>query len=110
MTRQTMMAPIGGELYQEVLDGQGKRILLTYNDLWMLIVCRDSLDRDWARAHQAAGLVADPAGKQALVEYLWELEQTLGELPEIPEEVKALHGQRAHHWFQSRPVLKERQW
>jgi hypothetical protein len=110
MSGQTLMAPLGGEIYQEVFDRQGNRIVLTYNDLWMLIVCRTSMDGDWIRARQAAGMVMDPSHKQNLAERLWELEQMLGGLPEIPPGVQTLHLQRAHHWFKGRPVLFDRQW
>jgi hypothetical protein len=110
MTSQTMMAPLGGEIYQEVFDRRGERIVLTYNDLWMIIVCRTSLDGDWVRARQAADMVLDASNKKALVERLWELDQLLGGLPEIPPSVQTLHLQRAHQWFKSRPILNDRQW
>ena len=110
MSRQTMMAPIGGELYQEVADRQGKRILLTYNDLWTIIVCRASFNSNWVQIRQAAKSVTDPTGKQAVIARLWELEKMLGALPEIPLDVQTLHGQRAQHWFKTRSVVKERQW
>ncbi|HEX2908225.1 MAG TPA: hypothetical protein VHO69_15245 [Phototrophicaceae bacterium] len=110
MTTKTIMGPLGGELYTELKDRRGNTITLTYNDLWMLIVCRTSQDGDWVRTRQAASMVADATNKRALAEHLWELDQTLGGLPEIPPTVLKLHVQRAHLWFNQRPVLQDRNW
>lgn len=110
MTTKTLMGPLGGEVYIDLKDRWGNTISLTYNDLWMLIVCRASQDGDWIRTRQAASLVADANNKRALAERLWELEQTLGGLPEIPPTVLKLHMQRAHIWFKQRPVLHDRNW
>jgi hypothetical protein len=100
----TLRRPLGGELYQRLTDGQGNAVELTYNDLWMLIICRTTLDGDWNRAREAAGMVPDPAHKQALVERLWKLEQALDGLPPIPEDVLKLNLHRAHQWFNQRHV------
>lgn len=110
MSTKTLARPLGGEIYQELKDRYGTPIVLTYNDLWMLIVCRTSLDGDWVKTRQAAGMVMDAAGKCAIAERLWELEQLLGGLPEIPPAVEMLHMQRAHQWFKGRPVVSEKRW
>lgn len=110
MSTKTMMGPLGGEIYTEVKDRRGNVIALTYNDLWMLIVCRISQDGDWVRTRQAASVVEDATNKRALVERLWELEQMLGGLPEIPPNVLKLHERRAHLWFTQRPVVNDRNW
>lgn len=110
MSTRTMMGPLGGEIYTELKDRRGNTIALTYNDLWMMIVCRMSQDGDWVRTRQAASQVVDATNKRALVERLWELEQTLGGLPDIPATVLKLHEQRAHLWFNQRPVLYDRNW
>ncbi len=110
MSTRTMMGPLGGEIYTEVKDRRGNKVCLTYNDLWLLIVCRATYDGDWVRMRQAASLVADAASKRALIDHLWELEQMLGSLPEVPPTVVKLHSQRAHLWFNQRPVLNDRNW
>lgn len=110
MDTETLARPLGGELYMEIQDRRGNPIILTYNDLWMLIVCRTSLDGDWVRTRQACTMVMDAAGKQAVADRLWELEQLVGGLPEIPPVVQTLHMQRAHQWFKARPVVHEKRW
>lgn len=107
MTTQTLIAPLGGEVYQELFDRQGNRITLTYNDLWMLIVCRTGLEGDWIRTRQLAMMTTDAVGKQEIAQRLWELDQILGGLPEIPRRVQKLHLHRAHQWFKSRPVIHQ---
>lgn len=110
MSTKTLATPLGGEIYQELKDRRGNVITLTYNDMWMLIVCRTSHDGDWIRTRQAASMVTDAANKRALAERLWELEQLLGGLPVIPPPVQTMHLHRAHQWFQSRPVQMEKRW
>jgi len=110
MTTKTLARPLGGEVYEELKDRHGNVIVLTYNDLWMLLVCRTSLDGDWVRTRQAASMVMDAAAKCAIAERLWELEQLLGGLPTIPPGVQSFHLQRAHQWFKGRPVVYEKRW
>lgn len=107
---KTMPHPFGGEVYLELKDPQGSPVILTFNDLWVLIVCRTSHDGDWGRAREAAGMVPDPARKRALVERLWKLEQILDGLPTVPAPVLRLHMHRAHLWFNQRPVSDARNW
>lgn len=106
----TIPRPLGGEVYQELLDTNGKLVVLTYNDLWLMIVCRASLDGDWLRTREATGLVPDPARKRAMVERLWKLEQALDGLPPIPEETFKLNLHRAHLWFNQRTVSDASNW
>jgi hypothetical protein len=106
----TMPRPQGGEIYRDVPLPGGQRVTLTYNDLWMLIVCRASMDGDWTRARAAADLVPDAMHKRVLVERLWKLEQTLGGLPAIPDDVQRLNLHRAHQWFNKRAVSSGRNW
>lgn len=106
----TMPRPLGGEIYQELVDAQGKLVILTYNDLWLMIVCRASLDGDWLRVREAAGIVPDPSRKRALVDRLWKLEQAFEGLPPIPDEVLKLNLHRAHLWFNQRTVSDARNW
>jgi hypothetical protein len=110
MVTKTLSHPIGGEIYQEFTDRAGNVFMLTYNDLWMLIVCRTSLDGDWIRTRQATEVVEDGKAKREIVDRLWELEQTLGGLPEIPSNVQNLHLHRAHQWFKMREVQTSRRW
>ncbi len=110
MTAKTMLRPLGGELYDEFEDRWGNKITLTYNDLWMILVCRTSQDGDWLRTRQAAAMVMDAANKRALAEKLWELEQMLGGLPEVPLNVQSIHVHRAHVWFKQRPVIFDKKW
>ncbi|NDJ62536.1 MAG: hypothetical protein GYB67_15515 [Chloroflexi bacterium] len=102
--QSTTPRPYGGEFYTEVTDSQGHVITLTYNDLWMHIVCLQSLDGDWQRARQAAGMVPDAARKRAIIDRLWRLEQVLNGLPAIPEGLMQLNLHRAHVWFNTRQV------
>lgn len=95
---------IGGELYQEIIDMQGSSIRLTYNDLWLMIVCRESIDGDWIRMREATSMVYDSARKRTLVDRLWKLEQALDGLPEIPDDVTTTHLRHAHIWFNQYPV------
>lgn len=101
---ETMPLPLGGEVYVELNNTQGSPVVLTYNDLWLLIVCRTSLDGDWQRTREAAGMVPDPSRKRALVDRLWQLEREFGGLPNIPENVMSLNLHRAHQWFNNRSV------
>jgi hypothetical protein len=110
MSAQTLLRPLGGETYIQFLDHSQKTIVLTYNDLWTLIVCRTSLDGDWHRTRQASLLVHDAANKRTIADRLWTLEQYLGGLPEIPSDVQNLHIHRAHLWFKQRPVIQDKQW
>jgi hypothetical protein len=110
MDTKTMLRPLGGETYLEIPDLVSSNVVLTYNDLWMLIVCRTSLDGDWVRLRQAASMVYDPLQKQAVVDRLWTLEQRLDGLPEIPTDVKNIHMFRAHQWFKQRPVRTDKNW
>lgn len=105
----TLPRPLGGETYREMVDAEGNRVTLTYNDLWTLIVCRSSLDGDWQRAREAAGMVPDPSRKRALVDKLSRLEQSLGRLL-LPEDVMRLNQHRAHLWFNQRPVTDAKNW
>jgi hypothetical protein len=107
---KTMLRPLGGETFLELEDSSNNKIILTYNDLWMLIVCRTSMDGDWFRARQAASMVQDAPNKQAIAEYLSKLDQQLGGLPDIPSDVQHLHVHRAHLWFNQRPVLTDKHW
>jgi hypothetical protein len=76
----------------------------------MLIVCRTSLDGDWFKLRQAASIVQDATHKKAIAVRLWQLEQELGGLPDIPPDVQNLHIHRAHLWFKQRPVLSDKHW
>jgi hypothetical protein len=104
----TLPRPIGAETYQEIVAQDGSRILLTYNDLWMMIVCANSQDGDWARTRHAAMLVVDPLKKRAIADRLWQLEQQLKGLPSIPEDVLRLNLHRAHVWFNERMVSADK--
>jgi hypothetical protein len=109
-SKHTVPRPLGGETYQEIKDDQGHAITLTYNDLWMLIVCFETMDGNWIRLREAATMVADAVHKREIVERLWKLEQSLGGLPEIPAPIVRLHLQRAHVWFNQRPVSSGKSW
>lgn len=100
----TLPRPTGAETYQELTGSDGSRLVLTYNDLWMMIVCVNSLDGDWTRTRQAALMVIDPAKKRAIADRLWHLEQQLDGLPTIPDDVLRLNLHRAHVWFNERMV------
>jgi hypothetical protein len=106
----TIPRPLGGEIYHSYSDNNGNAVVLTFNDLWALIVCRHTQDGDWVRTREAAGMVPDPARKQAVIERLWKLEQTLDGLPTIPDNVLKMHLHRAHVWFNQRPVSDARNW
>jgi hypothetical protein len=106
----TMPRPLGGEIYQEFADAEGKTIILTYNDLWMLIVCRSTMDGDWIRMRESTSMVADSPRKRAIVERLWKLEQSSGSLPAVPPEIQQIHLHRAHLWFNQRPVSGAKNW
>ena len=110
MSAQTLLRPLGGETYIQFLDEAKNTVILTYNDLWMLIVCRTSLDGDWHRTRQAALLVQDSANKRKIADRLWSLEQSVGGLPEIPSDVQNLHIHRAYLWFKQRPVIQDKHW
>lgn len=110
MNSKTIAGPLGGETYLEFQDTHGRPIVLTYNDLWMMLICQTTLDGDWIRTRQAASLVVDAARKRQLVDRLWELEQVIGGLPAIPTNVRIMHQERAHHWFNKRPVLTDKNW
>lgn len=110
MSVKTLAEPLGGETYLELEDSAGNLVTLTYNDLWMMLVCQTTLDGDWIRARQVVSMVVDAARKRAVVDRLWELEQVLGGLPAIPPGVRKMHLERAHHWFNKRPVLTDKNW
>lgn len=95
---------LGGEIYLELTDPHGSRVRLTYNDLWLMIVCNESIDGDWIRMREAASMVYDAGRKRPLVDRLWKLEQTLDGLPEIPAEITRAHLRHAHVWFNQYPV------
>jgi hypothetical protein len=109
-SQNTIPRPLGGETYQEIKDSHGKPITLTYNDMWMMIVCQQTMDGDWVRLREAATMVADAQHKREIVERLWKLEQALGGLPDIPGPIAKLHLHRAHVWFNQRPVNTGRNW
>ncbi len=102
--------PLGGEVFLQMTDRLGNPITLTYNDLWMLIVCRASMEGDWVQMRRAAGAVVDGPAKRELAQRLWEIEQILGKLPEIPREVQRRHLHRAHVWFTRHAVRHDRRW
>ena len=106
----TVPRPVGGETYQQIKGYDGNPIILTYNDLWMMIVCQQTMDGDWIRIREAATMVADASHKHEIAERLWQLEQELGGLPEIPGPIAKLHLQRAHVWFNQRPVSTGKSW
>ncbi len=110
MNTTTLQKPLGGEVYLEFEDRFKNKYVLTFNDLYMMIVCRTAFNGDWLRTRQAAAVVQDAPKKRALTERLWELEQTLGGLPEIPGDVVTLHRQRSYHWFKQSPVLTDKRW
>jgi hypothetical protein len=107
---KTLLRPLGGEVYEEIVARNGDRITLTYNDLWMLLVCRVSHGGDWMQTRKAADQMVDGLRKRALAEHLWELEHVLGGLPDIPKAVQNLHIHRANQWFHQRPVCCDRNW
>ncbi len=100
----TLPHPTGAEIYQEISLPNGQVIVLTYNDLWMIIVCQTTLDGDWTRTRQAAMMVVDPMKKRAIADRLWRLDQRLDGLLPIPDDVLKLHLHRAHVWFNERMV------
>jgi hypothetical protein len=106
----TLRSPLGGELYLEIKDRNGGKVALTYNDLWALIVCRTSMDGDWTRMREATNMIEDAGAKREIVERLWKLEQSLDGLPPIPDDLVKLNLQRAHQWFNKRPVSFSRNW
>ncbi len=101
---QTILRPNGAETYQEISLPTGGTVVLTYNDLWLMIVCRNSMDGDWTRTRAAALMVTDPTKKRALADRLWRLDQQLSGLPTIPDDVLRLNLARAHLWFNERMV------
>ncbi len=103
-TGDTLHTPHGTSIYQEFTGPSGETITLTYYDLWMMIVCRMSMDGDWQRIRAIANMVPDSARKVALIDRLWHLERSLGGLPPIPPEVCQLHLRRAHNWFNRRTM------
>jgi hypothetical protein len=104
-TGDTLHTPRGSSVYQEIHHPtSGEAIDLTYNDLWLIIVCRTSMDGDWQRTRASAAMVPDSARKIALIDRLWQLERSLGGLPPIPDEIRQLHVRRAHNWFNRRVV------
>jgi len=109
-SQETVPRPLGGETFEEIKTKDGQVIHLTYNDLWMLIVCRETMDGDWVRLREAATMVADAPHKREIVERLWRLEQTPSGLPLIPSDVMKLHLHRAHVWFNQRPVSSGKHW
>lgn len=108
MSDDTLPRPLGGEPFCEIDDKHGGTITLTYNDMWMLIVCRSSMDGDWIRLREAAGMVADPVHKKTIVDRLWQLEQHLDGLPMLSDEVTRLNLHRAHLWFNERMVSDQK--
>ncbi len=100
----TLPRPTGAEIYQEISAPNGGTIVLTYNDLWLIIVCRNSMDGDWTRTREASLMVTDPAKKRALADRLWRLDQLLEGLPAIPDDVLRMNLSRAHVWFNERMV------
>lgn len=100
----TLPRPNGAELYRTITAPGGECIALSYNDLWMMIVCQHSQDGDWTLTRQAALMVIDPAKKRAIADRLWRLEQQLDGLPAIPDDVLRLNLHRAHVWFNERMV------
>lgn len=110
LTSDTLIAPLGGETYQEVYDHSGNQVTLTYNDLWMMIICQTSMSGDWVRTRKAARKAVDVFGKSLLADRLWELEQVMGGLPEIPAGVLKLHTHRAYYWFKEMPVSIYKRW
>ncbi len=110
MMTQVADQPLGGEVFMQLTDRLGTPVTLTYNDLWMLIVCRASMENDWIQMRRAASTVTDAAAKSDLAQRLWELEQVLGGLPEIPREVQKRHLHRAHVWFTRHTVCQDSRW
>src|SRR5262245_5678515 len=106
----TVPRPYGGEVFTVFQDKRGNPIILTYNDMWVMIVCRSTMDGDWRRTKEAAGMAADPGRKQALVDRLWKLEQKLDGLPVLDDGVVKLNLHRAHIWFNQRPVSDSKRW
>ncbi len=109
-SKETLPRPLGGETFEDIKTKDGQIINLTYNDVWMLIVCRQTMDGDWIRLREAATMVADSPHKREIVERLSRLEQTLGGLPMIPPDVIQLHLHRAQVWFNQRPVSTGKHW
>lgn len=107
--QQTILRPQGGEVYAVIKDAAGASVTLTYNDLWILLVVRTTLDGDWVRAREAASMGVDPLRKRALVDRLWRLEQQ-AVLPIIPAEIEKLNLHRAHVWFNEREVSDNKSW
>lgn len=95
---------LGGEIYLEITDALGSRVRFTYNDLWLMIVCHESIDGDWVRMREATSMVCDGVRKRIMVDRLWKLEQALDGLPEIPSQDTNSHLRRAHVWFNQQPV------
>ena len=110
LTADTLIAPLGGETYQEIYDRTGNPITLTYNDLWIMIICKTMMNGDWLSTRKATRKVKDVFGKNVLIDKLWELEQVLGGLPEIPPGVLKLHSHRAQYWFKEMPVSLYKRW
>lgn len=110
MMQNTLRSPIGGEIYLELKDRDGGKVTLTYNDLWALIVCKTTMDGDWIRMREAASMVEDGGHKRDIIERLRKLEQALDGLPPIPDDLIKLNLQRAHTWFNKRPVSYGKNW
>jgi len=108
--KNTLPRLLGDETYQELTGRSGEKVTLTYNDLWMLIVCQSTMDGDWVRLREAATMVADGPHKRELAERLWKLDQALGGLPAVPRDVQQMHLHRAHVWFNQRPVSRGKNW
>lgn len=100
----TRPAPSGFDTYILLTRPDAAPVIFSYYDLWALIVCRKTLDGDWQRARQAAGMVPDATRKKAIMERLWTLERELNGLPIIPDPVMTLHLHRAHVWFNHKMV------
>ncbi|MBE2267997.1 MAG: hypothetical protein IAE80_07170 [Anaerolinea sp.] len=104
----TIPSRSGREIYQQFTAPDGTFVVLTYNDLWMMIVCQSTLDGDWTRTRQACMIVTDPLKKRVIADRLWALEQQLDGLPAIPPEVLLFNLHRAHRWFNERMVSESK--
>jgi hypothetical protein len=100
----TATVPQGSDPYVVIEDEQGGSITLTYNDLWLMLVCQQTFDGDWTRARHVATMVTDARRKRALADRLWSIERRLGGLPKIPPEIVEMYLRHAHEWFNSQSV------
>lgn len=103
--------PLGGEPAAVGTHPRHGRVVLTYNDLWLIIVCAVEFRGDWRKLRSAAARVPDGPAKQRYVDRLMRYDtEMLQTLLDSIVPLQRMFYEMGREWFYYAPLSEKSAW